>query len=189
MDTLLQSIGQCQLCADDLPHAPRPVVRLGKAARVVIIGQAPGAKVHASGVPWDDDSGDHLLEWLGVDRPTFEDPDRFAIIPMGFCWPGRKKGGDLPPRPICAPTWHPSLLSHLPEDRLVILTGLYAQRHYLGGDAKRTLTETVRTFQSYLPGFLPLPHPAWRSKLWMAKNPWFEAEVLPVLRREVARRI
>lgn len=152
----------------------------------MIIGQAPGAKVHASGVPWRDDSGDHLREWLQVDRATFEDPDAFTIVPMGFCWPGRRTGGDLPPSPACASTWHARLLAHLPRVSLQLLVGQYAQAHYLGDRAKSSLTETVRSFAEYLPGQIPLPHPSWRSRLWMQKNPWFERTLLPVLRRSIA---
>lgn len=175
----------CTLCARSLPHAPRPILRAGKGARIVIIGQAPGAKVHASGVPWQDDSGDHLLEWLAVERATFEDPELFAVLPMGFCYPGSKAGGDLPPRPECAPAWHARLLSTLPNASLTLLVGQYAQAYHLGDRRKDTLTATVRSFASYLPSHLPLPHPSWRSKLWMKKNPWFENEVLPILRTNV----
>lgn len=161
------------------------MVRVGAKARVVLIGQAPGAKVHASGIPWADDSGDHLRAWLGVDQHTFDDPDAFAILPMGFCWPGRRKGGDLPPRPECAPQWHEALLSRLPDVRLTLLIGRYAQAAYLADGGKRSLTDTVRDFRAHLPARLPLPHPSWRSRLWMAKHPWFEAELLPVLRERV----
>jgi uracil-DNA glycosylase len=158
-------------------------------ASIVIIGQAPGTRVHASGIPWDDASGDHLREWLGVDSATFYDPDVFAIVPMGFCYPGKRKGGDAPPRPECAPLWHARILEQLPEDRLVLLVGQYAQQHYLGRARKKTLTATVAAWQDYLPRFLPTPHPSWRSKLWMAKNPWFAEEVLPALRDQVRARV
>ncbi len=176
----------CTLCAPHLPHAPRPVLRCGPRARVAIIGQAPGAKVHESGIPWDDDSGDHLREWLNVDRATFDDANAFAILPMGFCWPGRRSGGDLPPRPECAPAWHPRLLDALPNVKLLLLVGQYAHARYLGARRKSSLTETVRAFGEYLPDHIPLPHPSWRSKLWMKKNPWFEDNLLPVLRCRVA---
>jgi len=185
LKVLLAEARACVLCAAHLPHDPRPVLRLGRGARIVIIGQAPGAKVHASGLPWDDDSGDHLREWLQVDRTTFDDPDSIAILPMGFCWPGRRSGGDLPPRPECAPAWHQRLLAEMPRRQLALLVGQYAQAHYLGGRAKGSLTETVRSFEEYLPGHLPLPHPSWRSKIWMKKNPWFERALLPTLRRRV----
>ncbi len=175
----------CTLCARHLPNPPRPVFRVGHGARIVIIGQAPGAKVHESGVPWQDESGDHLREWLNVDRATFDDPDAFALLPMGFCFPGRRKGGDLPPRPECAPAWHERLLTAMPELKLTLLIGQYAQARYLPEAGKRSLTETVRAFERYLPDRLPLPHPSWRSKLWMKRNRWFEQELLPVLRDRV----
>jgi uracil-DNA glycosylase len=186
LKVLVEEARACTLCAPHLPHPPRPVLRLGRGARIAIIGQAPGAKVHESGVPWQDDSGDHLREWLRVDRATFDDPDAFAILPMGFCWPGRRKGGDLPPRPECAPTWHDRLLSRLPALELYLLVGQYAQARYLEGRAKASLTDTVRSFDDYLPDRIPLPHPSWRSKVWMKKNPWFEQQLLPVLRRRVS---
>ncbi len=186
LEALITEVRACTLCAAHLPHGPRPVFRLAPSARVLLIGQAPGAQVHASGIPWDDDSGDHLREWLGVDRPTFDDPGKFALLPMGFCWPGRKPGGDLPPRPECAPAWHDRLRAFLPRLELTVLIGQYAQAYYLGSRAKDSLTLTVRDFESYLPKELPVPHPSWRSKLWMKKNPWFERKLLPVLRARVA---
>lgn len=179
----MEEVRGCTLCAKHLPHGPRPVLQLSRRARVLLVGQAPGAKVHASGVPWDDASGDHLREWLGVDRQTF-DSEVIGILPMGFCWPGRRAGGDLPPRPECAPAWHDRLRAHLPKVELTLLIGQYAQGHYLGQTG--SLTETVRAFETYLPSMLPLPHPSWRSKLWMKKNPWFAKKVLPVLRRRVS---
>lgn len=186
LSVLVAEAKACTLCAPHLSHPPRPVFRLGRGARIVIIGQAPGAKVHESGVPWEDDSGDHLREWLRVDQATFDNPNAFAILPTGFCWPGRRSGGDLPPRPECAPTWHERLLSELPELKLYLLVGQYAQARYLEGREKASLTETVRSFDDYLPDRIPLPHPSWRSKVWMKKNPWFEKKLLPVLRRRVA---
>ena len=182
--SLIDEASACTHCAAFLPHGCRPVFRVHRDARVLIIGQAPGSKVHASGTPWDDDSGDHLREWLGVDRATFDDPRLFGIVPMGFCWPGRRKGGDLPPRPECAPKWHAPLLALLPRVELTLLVGQYAQDHYLEG--RDSLTERVRNFERYLPRQLPLPHPSWRSKLWMKKNPWFERKVLPLLRERIA---
>ncbi len=184
-EALLADARACTACAAHLPHGPRPVLQAGPSSRVVIVGQAPGAKVHASGVPWNDRSGDHLLEWLQVDRATFEDPTRFAILPMGFCWPGRRAGGDLPPRPECAPLWHQRLLARLPRVRLTLLVGQYAQARYLGERARPTLTETVRRFADYAPAHFPLPHPSWRSRIWAKENPWFAREVLPALRRAV----
>jgi uracil-DNA glycosylase len=182
--SLIEEANACTHCAAQLPHGPRPVFRVHRESRVLLIGQAPGAKVHASGAPWDDASGDHLREWLGVERATFDDPRLFAIMPMGFCFPGRRKGGDLPPRPECAPKWHQPLRALLPRVELTLLIGQYAQDHYL--QTRDSLTETVRNFEAYLPTDLPLPHPSWRSKLWMKKNPWFERELLPVLRARIA---
>ncbi len=185
---LLREIAACQHC-EDLPCGPRPIVQLSSTAQVVIIGQAPGKKVHDTGVPWDDASGDHLREWLAVDRETFYDPCQLALLPMGFCYPGKGKSGDLPPRPECAPRWHQIVHGALREDPLLVLSGQYAQKYYLGALRKRTLTETVRAFERYLPKYFALPHPSWRSKLWMKKHPWFAAEVLPALRDLIAGRL
>jgi uracil-DNA glycosylase len=184
---LLVEIRACRHCAAHLPHGPRPVLRAGAAARLMIVGQAPGTKVHASGVPWDDRSGERLRDWLAVEPELFYDENRIAIVPMGFCFPGQDaKGGDLPPRKECAPAWHPLLRDHLPVVELTLLVGQYAQRYYLGTDARPTLTETVRSWREFGPTFLPLPHPSWRNTGWLRKNPWFEAELLPELRRRVA---
>ena len=179
----LRAVRACQRCADQLD--PRPVLRLSSASRVLVIGQAPGSRVHASGVPWDDRSGDHLLEWLQVDRATFDNPANFGILPMAFCYPGKGPSGDLPPPPVCAQTWHEPLIEALDDVRLVLLVGMYAQRQYLGSRRRRTLTETVRCFEDY-GEFLPLPHPSWRTRAWVKKNPWFETELLPPLRDRVA---
>lgn len=185
LDRLLKEVRSCKVCAAHLPHRPRPVVQVGGTARLVIIGQAPGSKVHASGVPWQDDSGDRLRAWTGLDPEIFYDPRRVALIPMGFCYPGAGDGADLPPRPECAPLWHARLLAALPPSRFVLLVGIHAQSFYLKDQPKRTMTESVRGFADYLPNFFPLPHPSWRSTGWMRKNPWFEAKVLPRLRRAV----
>ncbi len=182
--TLLRQVAACEVCAD-LPHGPRPVVQAHGDARILVIGQAPGRRVHESGVPWDDPSGDRLRSWLGVDRDTFYDPRRFALVPMGFCYPGTGKGGDLPPRPECAPLWHGPILERLPEVRLTLLLSRHAQSHYLGPRAEKTLTETVRAWKRYRPGTVVLPHPSPRNQRWFAKHPWFEEEVLPYLRRRV----
>ncbi len=186
LDQLLEDVRLCAVCAARLPFGPRPVVQVGREARVLVIGQAPGSKVHASGIPWSDDSGARLRDWMGIDEATFADASRIAIVPMGFCYPGRGASGDLPPRPECAPLWHERLISHLPERRLTLLVGGHAQAYYLKGRAKANLTETVRDFRFYLPKAFPLPHPSWRSTIFMRKNPWFEGEALPALRDAIA---
>jgi uracil-DNA glycosylase len=186
-DELMSEVRSCTHCAPMLPHPPRPVLRASRRARIALIGQAPGARVHESGIPWQDASGEHLREWLGVSEDELLDPDRFAILPMGFCWPGRRKGGDLPPRPECAPLWHSRILDALPRLRLKVLIGQYAVARHLAGRMQPTLGETVAHFRDYLPDAIPLPHPSWRSHGWIAKHPWFEAELLPVLRRRVRR--
>ena len=186
MRALQRDIAACRICAESLPLGPRPVVQFAASSRIVVVGQAPGTKVHDSGVPWDDASGDHLREWLGVDRAQFYDPALFALVPMGFCYPGKAAGGDAPPRPECAPQWHELVLRSLVGQPLLLLAGQYAQRYYLGGERKSTLTATVEAFEDYLPRCLPVPHPSWRSKLWMAKNPWFATRLLPRLRALVA---
>ena len=186
LPSLLATVHTCTVCAPHLAAGPRPLVQCGRTARIVIIGQAPGARAHASGVPWDDASGVRLRDWTGLDAATFYDPDQVAIVPMGFCYPGRRKGGDLPPRPECAPLWHDRLLAELPEVRLTLLVGGYAQHRYLPAMRRESLTEVVRRFGELDPGTLPLPHPAWRSSHWMARNPWFEADLLPVLRDRIA---
>lgn len=177
----------CTVCTEQLPLGPRPVVRMASTARILIIGQAPGTKVHETGIPWNDASGKRLREWLGLDEATFYDEGRVAIMPMGFCYPGANpKGGDKPPRPECAPLWHARLLGHLPQIRLTLLVGLYAQRRYLA-DVPPTLTAAVRDYERHLPHYFPLPHPSWRSTLWLRQNPWYETDVLPRLRHEIAR--
>jgi uracil-DNA glycosylase len=185
---LLKEVRACTLCAKHFDHDPRPVLRISSTARVLIIGQAPGTKVHDSGVPWDDRSGDRLREWLGVDRDTFYDETRIAIMPMGFCFPGQdKNGGDLPPRPECAPLWHPQLLPLMPAVGLTLLIGQYAQKRYLGEAAKATLTDTVKAWRGYDKQWLPLPHPSWRNTGWIKQNPWFARALLPELRRRLAK--
>lgn len=185
-ETLLAQVRDCRHCAAALPHGPRPVVQASPDARVLIVGQAPGSKVHASGVPWDDDSGDRLRDWTGLSREAFYDPARVALMPMGFCYPGKASGGDLPPRKECAPLWHERVLAGLPEVRLTLLVGQYAHKAYLPRELRGSLTEAVRRHGEAPEGVIPLPHPAWRSRLWMKRHPWFEAEVLPMLRRRVA---
>jgi uracil-DNA glycosylase len=185
LDETLAAVRACRVCAPHLPHGARPVVQLGAGARLLIVGQAPGSKVHASGVPWQDDSGERLLDWLGIDRATFDDPERVAMLPMGFCYPGAGKGADLPPRPECAPLWHEPLLALLPQRRLTLLVGLHAQARYLPDPRTRTLTETVRDFRAHAPDYFPLPHPSWRSVTWVRRNPWYAEDVLPALKAAV----
>ncbi len=189
MKTLLKNIKQCTICEKHLPLGPRPIVSAHPIAKIIIIGQAPGTKVHKTGVPWDDPSGKQLRKWLGVSGEVFYDETKIVLIPMGFCYPGKGKTGDLPPRPECAPQWHEPLLEKLPNAELVILIGMYAQKYYLGKEAKKTLTETVANYAEYLPKYLPLPHPSPRNRFWLTKNPWFDVEVLPELRERVKKLI
>ena len=188
-EALASRIAACRLCEKHLPHGVRPVASFSPGARLLIIGQAPGSKVHESGIPWDDASGDRLREWTGLTKDQMYDPQQVALVPMGFCYPGKASGGDKPPRRECAPQWHESVLEILPENRLTLLVGTYAQNYYLPQTRKLSMTARVRTFEDYLPDFLPLPHPAWRSTLWMRQNSWFEEHVLPRLRQLVAHRI
>ena len=183
LEALLNDIRVCTICTAYLPLGANPVVRAHQDARLLIIGQAPGVRVHNSGVPWDDPSGDRLRDWLGMDRDTFYGP-KVAIVPMGFCYPGRGKSGDLPPRPECAESWHGNLLALLPKIELTLLVGLYAQRYYLASP-EGTLTATVKNFQQYLPDYLPLPHPSPRNNIWLKKNDWFAEQVLPTLRSTI----
>jgi uracil-DNA glycosylase len=175
----------CTLCKKQLPFKPNPVFLVGRTARLLIVGQAPGRRVHETGIPWNDPSGDVLREWLGMERSAFYDTSRIAVVPAGLCYPGTVNGADLPPRPECAPLWQPRFRAALPGIGLTLLVGSYAQMFYLKECKKRTLTETVRSYRDYLPGFFPLPHPSWRNRLWLKNNPWFESEVIPALRRRV----
>lgn len=185
MTELIDEIRACTLCAAHLEAGPRPVAQFSTTARLVIIGQAPGRKVHESGIPWDDASGDRLREWIRLGKAEFYDASKVALIPMGFCYPGTGTSGDLPPRPECAPLWHERVLGVLPPDRLTLLVGSYAQARYLSAAKKQSLTERVRSFTLFGPQFLPLPHPSWRSTGWMARNPWFESDVLPAVQSSV----
>jgi uracil-DNA glycosylase family 4 len=185
MQKLISEIKKCTVCATHLVLGPRPVLSAHKNSKIVIIGQAPGTKVHASGVPWDDASGKQLRKWLDVSDADFYDSKKFAIVPLSFCYPGKGKSGDLPPRPECAPLWHEQLLKKMPKVELIILIGMYAQNYYLKKAAKKTLTEIVRNYEDYLPNYFVLPHPSPRNRFWLTKNPWFEEEVLPVLKERI----
>lgn len=185
---LLAEIRACTVCAAQLAAGPRPIVQFSAAASIVIIGQAPGTRVHESGIPWDDASGERLRDWTGLTPEIFYDAARVALVPMGFCYPGTGTSGDLPPRPECAPTWHDRVIATLPIRRLTLLVGSYAQARYLPLAKGQSLSERVADFKAHLPSYFPLPHPSWRSAGWMKRNPWFEADLLPVLKREVRAR-
>lgn len=186
LESLLAEVRACRACESHLPLGCRPVLAAGRAARLLIIGQAPGRRVHASGIPWNDPSGDRLRGWMKITRTAFYDPQRVAIMPMGFCYPGAAKGGgDAPPRAECAPLWHGRVTAELANIELTLLVGGYAQRYYLR--SRDSVTETVRGWRDRLPGYLALPHPSWRTKSWVKRNPWFEAEVVPELRSHVRR--
>ncbi len=181
MKKLLNEIRHCTICKAFLPLGPRPIISASSKSKIVIIGQAPGIKVHQSGIAWNDASGNQLREWLNVTHDQFYNPDNFAILPMGFCYPGKGKSGDLPPRPECAPQWHENVLDNMANVKLFILIGAYAQNYYLKDKASKTLTETVKHYKTFLPKYLPLPHPSPRNRFWQAKNPWFKREVVPEL--------
>jgi uracil-DNA glycosylase len=185
-DALLIEARACVHCADKLPHPPRPIVRASSTARLQIVGQAPGRRVHETGIPWNDASGDQLRRWLQLDRDAFYDAARIAIVPTGLCFPGTAKGSDLPPRPECAPLWQPRFRAAMPQVRLTLLIGRYAQAYFLGSRCGRTLTETVAAWADYAPEFFPLPHPSPRNQRWQKRNPWFDTTVVPALRRRLA---
>jgi uracil-DNA glycosylase len=187
MDLTLAAIKSCTICTPHLELLPRPVVTAGKTCKIVIIGQAPGRKVHATGIPWNDPSGELLRTWMGLDKEVFYRSEMIALMPMGFCYPGKGKSGDLPPRQECAPRWHAKLLEQMPDKKLLVLVGQYAQGYYLGKQRQKNLAATVKCFSDYLPDYFPLPHPSPRNRLWLRNNPWFELEVLPVFRAEVRR--
>jgi uracil-DNA glycosylase len=190
---LLKDIRACRICVEapvaaPLPHEPRPVLQASKSARLAVFGQAPGNLVHRTGKPFNDPSGDRLRDWMGVGRKEFYDPEKLAIVPMGFCFPGYDdKGGDLPPRKECAAHWRARLMAALPNLKCCILVGAYAQQWHLGRRAKKNLTETVKAWRDFAPDFFTTPHPSWRNNVWLRKNSWFEAELLPALRRRVRR--
>ncbi len=186
MSTLISDIKNCKICLPHLSHGVNPVLSFSKKSRIIIIGQAPGSVVHKTGIAWDDKSGDRLRSWLGVSKTEFYNTELFALIPMGFCYPGKGKSGDLPPRPECAPQWHGLVLEQIITKELILLIGSYAQQYYLKKTAKNTMTNTVKNYTEYLPNYLPLPHPSPRNNIWLKKNPWFETSVLLELRNIVA---
>ena len=186
LEGLLSAARSCRVCEAQLPLGPRPVLQAGASARILVVGQAPGVRVHTSGIPWDDPSGDRLRAWTGLNKSRFYDESRVAIVPMGFCYPGRGRGGDLPPRRECAALWLDQLLARLPHIELTLLVGLHAQRHFLGRRRKASLTETVKAWREFAPEYLPLPHPSARNTPWFQRNPWFEQDLLPVLHQRVA---
>ncbi len=185
MQKLKHEIKECVICQAHLPLGPNPVFQFSKDTKIVIIGQAPGVKVHESGIPWDDASGDRLRNWLGVSKDQFYDEKLIGLVPMGFCYPGKGKSGDLPPREECALTWHEKIFKAIGKVQLTILIGQYAQGYYLKNKAKSTLTETVKSFKEYLPSIITLPHPSPRNNIWIKKNIWFEKELLPVLKMKI----
>ena len=185
---LIAEVRACQICAGDLPLGPRPIVRGNACAKILIIGQAPGTRVHETGEPWDDKSGERLRNWMNLSSDAFYDENKIAIMPMGFCYPGRaSSGGDLPPRPECAPQWHSRIRTQLDQIELTLLVGSYAQKHYLGKKMAKTMTKTIRLWKDFSPDIIPTPHPSWRTTFWLKKNLWFEDEVLPDLRARVKR--
>lgn len=187
LGSLVEEIRGCRVCAAHLPLGANPIIRVSPTIRVLLIGQAPGTKVHASGLPWNDASGDRLRAWLGVDRETFYDQTKIGVMAMGFCYPGvDRHGGDRPPRPECAPLWHDRVWPHLKQVELVLLIGGYAHKRYLGALRRPNITETVAAWESAGPRFFPLPHPSWRNTFWLKKNAWFETETLPALRARFA---
>ncbi len=185
MNDLLSDISKCEVCKPHLALGPRPVLTAHPNSKIIIIGQAPGSVVHKSGIPWDDRSGKNLRMWMDIDERIFYDPTKIALIPMGFCYPGKGKTGDLPPRKECTPLWHNTLIEKMTNVRLILLIGQYAQTHYLQNKTKKTLTETVKNYKEYLPKYIVLPHPSPRNNIWQAKNEWFKKEVIPALQEKI----
>jgi len=189
LDVIVTDVRKCTLCEPDLPLGARPVLQVDDKAKILIAGQAPGIRVHESGMPFTDPSGDRLRQWMGIDSGTFYDASKIAILPMGFCYPGTGKSGDLPPRPECAKTWRAEILAAMPNIELILVIGIYAQKWHMGDVKQKNLTETVRHWQDYWPERLPLPHPSPRNNIWLKKNPWFEQEVIPHLKARVGELI
>ena len=186
IEKLLSEVRACTICKEHLPNHPKPIIRASSKSKILIIGQAPGQKVQNSGIPWDDASGKVLREWLGVDSDSFYNTELFAIMPMGFCYPGASKTGDLPPRKECAVNWHKRMSDKMLRIQLTLLIGKYAQDYYLKQNAKENLTETVKNYADYLPAYIPLPHPSPRNNIWIKKNSWFKADVIPLLQEKVS---
>lgn len=185
LDSLVSEVKACTICAEHLPLGPRPVIICRSTARILIVGQAPGTAVHRTGIPWNDPSGERLREWMGVSRDVFYEHPMISIMPMGFCYPGKGKSGDLPPRKECAAQWHRPLLALMPQIDLTLMIGQYSQKHYLPSEGRTNLTDTVKRWNEFLPKYFPLPHPSPRNNLWLRRNPWFEAEAIPFLQHRV----
>lgn len=184
---LVKEIRSCTLCANYLPFGPKPIIQVSANAKILIVGQAPGSRVHETGIPFNDPSGDRLREWMGIDREVFYDSKKIALVPMGFCFPGTGKSGDLPPRSECAETWRVNLLNELPQIEFTMVIGQYAQAWHLNANSKGSLTDTVKNWENYWPRMLPLPHPSPRNNIWLKKNPWFEKEVIPHLKSRIKK--
>jgi uracil-DNA glycosylase family 4 len=189
MKKILKEISNCKTCIDFLPFPPRPIIQASSASKIIIIGQAPGSIVNKTGIPWDDKSGENLRKWMGISTQDFYNTEKFGLIPMGFCFPGTGKTGDLAPRKECAPLWHNKVLDLITGDKLIVLIGKYAQDYYLDKRAERNLTETVRNYKKFLPEYFVLPHPSPRNNIWMKRNEWFKNEVLPDLKKEIIQRL
>ena len=185
LEVLLEAVRDCRACEPHLPLGPRPILRAGETARILVVGQAPGARVHTTGIPWDDPSGERLRAWMGVGEDIFYDESRIAIIPMGYCYPGRGNGGDMPPRRECATLWLDHVLAKLPKIELTLLVGQYAQHHFLPSRRKPSLAETVRAWQEYAPLYIPLPHPSPRNQPWFKRHPWFDQQLIPMLQSRI----
>jgi uracil-DNA glycosylase len=185
LDSLLKAVRGCRACEAHLPLGPRPVLRAGKTARILVVGQAPGVRVHTTGIPWGDPSGERLRAWMGVDTDVFYDESRIAIIPMGYCYPGRGNDGDMPPRRECASLWLDHLLAKLPQIELTLLIGQYAQRHFLASRRKPSLAETAKAWREYAPQYIPLPHPSPRNQPWFKRHAWFEEQLVPMLQSRI----
>ena len=189
MNTLLNKIQRCEVCKEHLPLGPRPVIQLNAYSKIVIISQAPGRRVHETGIPWNDASGKKLKSWMNVSDEIFYNPACFSILPMGFCYPGKAISGDLPPRPECAPLWHSQIFKNFKSKPLILLIGQYAQRYYLKKTFKESLTETVRNYKEYLPTYFPLPHPSPRNQNWVKINQWFIEETIPELQKRIKEKL